>query len=155
MNTAGDFIDEFVQDCDYASRDIITKVCKRAIRRMNNWHEDASIRGYKIKWEGKDGLLDGEFPLSFTFFDILSIQIQTYGYDEINPFLRDGIEDVLEYEFNKLPEPERIVVNYSEYPENYEIDNRRILDKIFDCFHVMLNDHWAGTEKIRRYEMNH
>lgn len=144
--------------CNYVAGNLIPLICKRAIRRMNNWKGEASVKGCKIKWRGKDALLCGDYPKSFSFFDILSIQIQNYSYDEINPYLRDTIEDVLNYEKSRLSSSEQIVLDYSQIREvecgKYVCDVERLTSELFSCFHDMLNEHY-GTKKIESYTLNH
>lgn len=147
------FVYELEDRCNSLSEDIIELVCKRSIRRMNNWKEDLNCGKYKILWTGKDSLLPRHYPKNFTFFDILSIQIQNYSYDEINPHLEDAIRGVLEYEYGKLDELEKLVLDYSICSKDYECDYFGLIDKIFEYFHNMLNDHWYKTKKITNFEM--
>jgi hypothetical protein len=56
------------------------------------------------------------------FFDVLSIELQSKSYEEINPFLRDYVEDTLDNEYNHLPPVERFVLDHSECAENLECD---------------------------------
>lgn len=152
-----DFINEFVYSCNEIAEDLYPTICKRAIRRMNNWSELISINGRKIKWEVFSALLDGGYPRNFNFFDILSIQIQNYGYDEINPYLRDAIEDVIEYEMDLLPSPDKLALEYSviKFDRNEVCcDKEELIQRLFNYFHNMLNDHWSNSKKIQRYLYN-
>lgn len=154
----GEFICNLEDSCSHVARILIPLICKRAIRRMNNWKGEASVNGCKIKWRGKDALLCGDYPKSFSFFDILSIQIQDYSYDEINPYLRDTIVDVLNYEKSLLSSTEQIVLDYSQIREvecgKYECDVEHLTSELFSCFHYLLNEHY-GTKKIKNYTLNH
>ena len=132
-----DFILKIEKECNNLSEDIITRLCKRAIKRLNN----------KIP----NGIgLSCDYPASFNTFDILSIEIQSHYYDEINPLLRDCIEDNLEIEYEKLPDIERLIVDYSECSEHLVIDHEAIEMKIFNTFHEILNVHY-NTKKIQDY----
>lgn len=149
------FINDFAEWCEcIVAREIIPLVCRRAIRRMNHWKEPIEINGSQIYWSGIDSLLDGDYPSNFNFFDILSIQIQNYYYDEINPYLREAIEGVLEYELSKLSNAERLVMEYSIIGdcELYECDHEQVINALFNEFHDQLNDHWKYTKKIQNYE---
>ena len=148
------FVCELENRCDSLSEGIIEMVCKRSIKRMNNWKGDLTWGKYKIHWTGKDSLMDGDFPKNFTFFDILSIQIQNYSYDEINPHLEDAIKGVLEYEYRELDELQRLVLDYSVCSEDFECNFFGLVDKIFKCFHEMLNEHWYKTKKITNFEIS-
>ena len=78
-----DFIYEIENDCNTLSRDIISRLCKRAIKQMNK------INSYNA------GSTD-DYPSSFTFFDILSIELQSKSYEEINTFLSDVVHNSLD-----------------------------------------------------------
>lgn len=68
-----DFIFEFERDCNDLSRDIVSRLCKRAIKKMNKLESTLA------------GSTD-DYPSSLSFFDILSVELQTKYYDEINTF---------------------------------------------------------------------
>lgn len=133
-----DFIYEIENDCNTLSRDIISRLCKRAIKQMNK------INSYNA------GSTD-DYPSSFTFFDILSIELQSKSYEEINPFLSDFVHNSLDNEYDKLPPLEKFVLNHSECAENLQCDIEAVHSKIYSVFHEMLNKHWA-TKKIQAFE---
>lgn len=149
-----EYFSQFVYDladwCRDIVDDIIPRICHRAIRRMNHWEDPITVDGHTLT--GKVFAVDGGYPKSFNFFDVLSIQIQEYNYDEINPYLRDAIEDVLEYEMSLLPRAERLVLYYSTagLADDYGCDNQLLQSRLFDCFHDMLNEHWE-TKKIQNF----
>lgn len=132
-----DFILGFERECNSLSEDIITRLCKRVIKQLNK------------KLPDPIGLTD-DYPASFNFYDILSIEIQSAYYEEINPYLRNCIEDSLEVEYEKLPDIERFIVDHSECSENLECDHEAIEMKIFNTFHELLNVHY-NTKKIQDY----
>lgn len=139
-----DFIYEIERDCVALSREIIDRICKRAIRRMNKEEKESPVR-----WAS----MTDDFPESFSFFDVLSVEIQYNYYDEINPHLRDYIENVLEDEYEKTSAIEQFVLDHSECAEHFECDYEAVQRKLFDAFHDMLNAHWQ-TKKIQEFELN-
>ena len=72
-------IQEVQDQCEYFAKGIINSLCKRAIRKINSWNIHI----------GTD-----DYPSSFNFFNILSIEYQSKCYDEISPCLEDAIEGV-------------------------------------------------------------
>lgn len=133
-----DFVYEIERDCDELSRDIVSRLCKRAIKQMNK------VNSYLA------GSTD-DYPTSFTFFDILSIELQTKCYDEINPFLQDFVENTLDKEYDNLPPLERFILDHSKCAENLGCDIEAVQTKIYEIFHEMLNEHWK-TKKIQKFE---
>ena len=77
-------IQEVQDQCEYFAKGIINSLCKRAIRKINSWNIHI----------GTD-----DYPSSFNFFNILSIEYQSKCYDEISPCLEDAIEGVLDNEY--------------------------------------------------------
>ena len=132
-----DFVLEFEGRCSNFSDDIIEKICKKAIRKMNK--VDAYLAGST-----------DDFPSSFNFFDILSIELQTKSYDEINPFLEDFVFSVLHDQFDNLPKLERLVLEYSECSKNLGVDLEAIEERIYNRFHRMVNDHYE-LKKIQNF----
>ena len=65
-------IQEVQDQCEYFAKGIINSLCKRAIRKINSWNIHI----------GTD-----DYPSSFNFFNILSIEYQSKCYDEISPCL--------------------------------------------------------------------
>lgn len=133
-----DYIFEIERDCDALSRDIISRLCKRAINKMNKLHPTLA------------GSTD-DYPSSFSFFDILSIELQTKSYNEINPHLQDFVEGTLDNEFDNLPLLERFVLEHSECSEHLECDIDAVHNKIYKSFHELLNEHWT-RKKIQQFE---
>lgn len=132
-----DFITRLESDCDFYSQDIISRLCKRAIKVMN-------------KLDSNLACSNDDYPLTFSFYDILSIEIQERCYNEINPFLEDFIETTLDDEYEKLPALERFVLDHCAHDKQLEYDSQAIEKKIFDAFHEMLNEHYE-TRKIQDY----
>lgn len=139
-----DFVYEIEQECDTLSRDIIERICKRAIRRMNKEEKESPVRFSSMT---------DDFPKRFSFFDVLSVKIQSNYYDEINPHLRNYIENVLEDEYKKTSAIEQFVLDHSECAEHLECDYEAVQQKLFDAFHDKLNEHWQ-TKKIQEFELN-
>lgn len=124
-----DFISELESDCDLLSQDIISRLCKRAIKVMNE--QEANLASST-----------DDYPSSFSFFDILSIELQSKCYEEISPYLRDFVETTLDNEYEKLPALERFVLDHCAHNERLECDSQAIEKKIYDAFHEMLNEHY-------------
>ena len=133
-----DFVYEIESDCNQLSQDIISRLCKRAIKEMSKQLPPHIVP-----------IVDG-YPAGFSFFDVLSIELQSKFYDEINPFLQDYIETVLDNEYKKLPALERFVLDHSECAEHLRCDDQAIENKIYDTFREMLNEHY-GVKKIQDY----
>jgi len=133
-----DFITGLEGDCDYYAQDIISRLCKRAIKVMNK-----NLPTHLLH-------ITDNYPSAFTFFDVLSLEIQSKYYDEIDPLLMDYIETTLDGEYEKLPALERFVLDHCVHDEHLECDTRAIEGKIYDSFHAMLNEHYE-TRKIQNY----
>lgn len=128
---------EDIQDqCEYFAKDIITRICKRAIRKMNSWD---------VRF-GTD-----DYPSSFKFFDILSVERQSKSYDEISPFLKDAVEGVLDAEYEGLTPQERFFVDNSMGYYEREYDLTPIHMAIDKRFNELLNEHYQ-TKKISNFE---
>lgn len=136
-----DFILKFERKCKDLSEDIIKRLCKRAITKMNRHVPDRVDITY-------------DYAPKYKFFDVLSIEIQSKYYDEINPYLRNYIEHILDIEYNNLPNLERFVLDYSECSKHLECDMQALDGRIFDTFHEMLNEHYM-TQKIQDYTATH
>lgn len=132
-----DFVYEIERDCDTLAQPIISRLCKRAIKEMNK-------QGSYLAGSTDD------YPKSFSFFDILSVELQSKTYEEINPFLWDFVESSLDNEYEKLSALERFVLDHSECAENMECDIQSIHNKIYGAFHEMLNEHWTSN-KIQKF----
>ena len=74
MKQDKEYIDEVIKECDEMSKDILSRLLKRAVKNMNKL--DSYLAGSS-----------DDYPSIFTFFDILTIELETRTYEEINPFL--------------------------------------------------------------------
>ena len=79
------------------AENIITRLCKRAMREMNQL--EATMAGST-----------DDYPKDFKFIDILSIELQDKIAEEINPFLEDYIWAALETEQNNLSSEESFIL---------------------------------------------
>lgn len=131
-------IEEIQDQCEFFARNITTRLCKRAIHKMNSW---------KVKI-GTD-----DYPASFNFFDILSIEHQSKSFDEISPLLQDAIDGALNYEYENLSPQERFFVDYSRCYYDNGYDPLSIEQLIHNRFNELLNEHW-GTKKISNFEIS-
>lgn len=134
-----EFIYEFEQECERMSKDIISRLCKRVIKNMNKLDSYLAASSH-------------DYPTSFSFFDILSIELQSKSYEEINPSLRDCVEGFLDNEYEKLPVIERFILDHSECAVHLECDIEAVQNKIYTAFNEMLNAHWE-TKKIQNFEL--
>lgn len=137
------FIKEFESDCIRQSCHIPEKVCKRAIRRMNN--------------ELKNILFCDDFPSRFTFFDRLSILLQSNSIDDLwfpDGMLSEYIENILEDEFDKLSPLEKLVMYYRECECNSfgEYTTNNVIEELYDYFIDMADSH-IKCAKIKNYLM--
>lgn len=126
--------------CRDLAKDVIDKACKRAIRQMNKW--DAA-------------LIDPaeNYPSTFRVFDILSVELQSNYYDDINPMLEDAVENILWGEYKELPYQERFFVEHSECSTCEYLDDGQILKLLNEHFMELINEHWANTKKIQDFEL--
>lgn len=126
--------------CRNFAKEVIDKACKRAIRQMNKWTA---------------ALLDPmeKFPSTFRVFDILSVELQSNYYCDINPMLEDTVENLLWGEYKELPYKERFFVEYSECSYSDCLDDGQILKLLQDHFMELINEHWANTKKIQDFEI--
>ena len=129
-------LSEIINECDEMSKDIIRRLCERAIRTFNRMEK---------KW--MINIFADEYPSNFTFFDKLSIELQTKTYDEISPFLEDYIFDTLENEYERLSREDRFIVDHSDYFDPY---SNEVIDKIHREFNKLYNDH-LSLKKIENY----
>lgn len=129
-------LDEMIRECDEMSKSIIRRLCQRAIRTFNKMER---------KW--MVNIFTDDYPASFTFFDKLSIELQTKTYDEISPFLEDYVYDTLEDEYQRLSREEQFIIDHSEY---YEMGSGEILKKIYAEFNNLYNEH-ISLKKIENY----
>lgn len=136
MEDNNELIKEIQNQCKYFANDIVTRLCKRAIRKMKAWE-------IKI---GEDN-----YPESFNFFDILSIECQSKCYDEISPCLKDAIEGVLDNEYDNLLPQERFFVDYSRCYYDNGYDPISVKQLIYKRFNELLNEHWR-IKKISNFE---
>ncbi len=125
---------------DFANFDeeIIGKICRRAIKLMNETLE--------FIFSG------GDFPNNFTFYDCLTVLYQSRTFDEMGygSMLEDHIEDVLYDEIDNLSPMERIILLSSELDEDLDTDIEAIHVKIFNHFKELLDKH-AYTQKIMNF----
>ncbi|MGL5980689.1 MAG: hypothetical protein ACRCZY_07435 [Phocaeicola sp.] len=131
------FILQFESGCKSYANDIIMRICKRAIRELNK--QESTLAGSS-----------DDYPDSFKFFDILSIERQDRSYEEINPFIEDYIEATLDNEYDKIQGLERLALDYSECYINSECDYEQVRQNIREQFQDLLNKHYS-TNKIQKY----
>jgi len=119
------------------AEDIITRLCKRAMRGMNQL--EATLIGST-----------DNYPPKFKFIDILAIELQDRIEEEINPSLEDYIRTTLEEEQNNLSAEERFVLEQAYLDYNYEVDYDEIARQIRSRFHELLNEHYE-LKKIQNF----
>lgn len=129
-------LDEIIRECDEMSKDIIRRICERAIRTFNKMEKNCLINVFA-----------DDYPSNFTFYDKLSIELQTKTYDEISPYLEDYVFDTLENEYERLSREERFIVDHSEY---FETGPDEVMKKIYSEFCNLYNEH-ISLKKIEDY----
>lgn len=146
IDQADDFISQIEKDCSSFVDELLNKVCKRAIRRMNKETKQGNF--------GRVSLSD-DLPISFSFFDQLTILHQSKDYDEIffpPGMLSNFIDDVLDDELNKLTAIEKTILWYSDchgdFGSSYEICDIR--PKLYERFVEIQNEHYE-CRKIQNY----
>lgn len=131
-------VQEIQSGCQGLADEIITKICKRAIKTINLW-----ARNYIGFGE--------DYPTKFTVFDVLSVELQSKYYEELNPFIRDAIAGALENQYDSLSSQESFILDYSECFDNNGIDKEAIQNRIFEKFNELLNEHYQ-LRKIQDFE---
>ena len=119
------------------AEDIITRLCKRAMRGMNQL--EATLIGST-----------DNYPPKFKFIDILAIELQDRIEEEINPSLEDYIRTTLEEEQNNLSAEERFVLEQAYLDYNYEVDDAEITRQIRSRFYELVNEHYE-LKKIQNF----
>jgi hypothetical protein len=133
------FINGIERECEEMSKSILEQLCKRAIKKMNKL--DSYLAGST-----------DDYPKNFTFFDILSIELETRTYNEINPHLQDYVEDTLLQEYDDLPRMERFILDHSESWALIDSDDDAIKKKIFESFNYIRIQH-LSLKKIENYQL--
>lgn len=127
---------EIINECDEMSKDIIRGICQRAIRTFNKQEREWML-----------SIFVDDYPANFTFFDKLSIELQTKTYDEISPYLEDYVYITLEDEYNNLSRKDRFIVDHSDY---FDSNSSEVMKKIYSEFNKLYNDH-ISLKKIENY----
>lgn len=140
--TAEVLINNIEQECNTLSKEIIDKVCRRAMRKMNS---NLGI------------FINDDYPNTFRFIDYLACEIQSKTYDEIffaGKPLENYIEDTLDNEYENLSLIEKTVLSYADFTQQdsdgYDWYNPH--PQIYSRFHELLNEHWANSKKIQHFE---
>lgn len=135
--TENEYITQLEDRCHSMAEHIITRLCKKAMRGMNQLEATlvSSTDGY---------------PKNFKFIDILSIELQNKIEEEINPSLEDYIRTTLEEEQNNLSAEERFVLEQAYLDYNYEVDDAEITRQIRSRFYELVNEHYE-LKKIQNF----
>lgn len=123
--------------CHSMAEGIITRLCKRAIREMNQL--EATMAGST-----------DDYPKDFKFIDILSIELQDKVEEEINPFLEDYIWNTLDAERNRLSPEESFILEQAYLDYQYNVDDAEVTSQIRSRFHELLNEHYE-LKKIQKF----
>lgn len=124
--------------CNTYAKDILATVCKRAIRKLNVLEPSLAC--------GHD-----DYPSNFKFFDILSIELQTYSYCDINPYLESTVEGTLLNEYEKLTPQEKFFVENCNCSYSEILDETEVLEMLREHFNKLYNEHWQ-LKKIQDFE---
>lgn len=136
MDKEIDLILEFESECMEIAQPIINRLCKRSMRTMNK-----KTANY---FDCED------YPSTFSFIDILSIKIQEYSFDEINPNLEEYIDSTLQIEFEKLPRLERLAIAYCDCSKDMQSKYNGSQPNIYIAFRKLLDEHYY-LKKIQTY----
>ncbi len=131
-------LDSIERECTHFADEVITTVCKRAIRQMNTWPRDTAC-------------VCDEYPSGFKFFDILSIELQSNYYCDISPLLEDAVENALWNEYKDLSAQEKFFIYNMECSTKDILDDNDIQRLLNDRFRELLNEHWQ-LKKIQNFE---
>ncbi len=133
-------LEKIQEQCSNFADELFTLVCKRAMRTINTWMAHVLPNA-------------DEYPNTFTTFDILSVQFQSMGFDEIAPYLHDAIDGALSTAYESLSKQEKFFIEYSEcYISMRTLTLEEVDKKIYDRFVDLLNDHWSNSKKIQKFE---
>ncbi len=140
--TAEEMLNSIGSSCRNLSEDIIDKVCKRAMTKIN--------KDLKFGF-----LFSDDYPAKFTVIDVLSIRFQSESYYEMGHGnrLQDYIKNTLDVMKDKLSPIEKEILLMRHLNESYddmydyECDNA----DIYSRFNEMLNEHYQ-LAKIQRFE---
>ena len=135
--TESEYITQLENKCHSMAENIITRLCKRAMRGMNQL--EATLVSST-----------DDYPKNFKFIDVLSIELQDRIEEEINPVLEDYIWTALEDEQNNLSSEERFVLEQAYLDYNYDVDYSEITSQIRSRFHELLNEHYE-LKKIQNF----
>jgi hypothetical protein len=135
--TEKEYITQLENRCHNMAQRIITRLCKRAMRGMNQL--EATMAGST-----------DDYPKDFKFIDILSIELQDRTEEEINPFLEDYIRTALEDEQNKLSAEESFVLEQAYLDYQFNVDEAEITGQIRSRFYELLNEHYE-LKKIQKF----
>ena len=135
--TENEYITQLENRCHSMAQDIITRLCKKAMREMNQL--EATLIGST-----------DDYPPKFKFIDILSIELQDRIEEEINPVLEDYIWTALEKEQNNLSSEESFILEQAYLDYNYEADEAEITRQIRSRFYELLNEHYE-LKKIQKF----
>lgn len=136
MNKELKLILDFENECKNLAQPIIDKLCRRAMRSMNK--KTAEYFGCE------------DYPSTFSFIDILSIKIQDYSLDEINPHLEKYIDSTLDLEYKKLSKLEKLVISYSDCSLSMQTNYYGCHDNIYITFCKLLDEHYS-LKKIQNF----
>ncbi len=136
------FISGVEEDFSDLADDIIDKVCKRAIKRMNKDMDNLH-------------LVTDDFPNNFTFFDRLSVLYDSRTYDEMgypDGMLERYITETLDGEIDSLPRIEKLILYYSNCYQSY-VENDDSNDASYRAenrFKELLDEH-TSLVKIQKF----
>ena len=138
--TGSPLMDEMFEVMYQLANQLIQQICDHVIENLNS-----AITPDILLQDTSD------YPDDFSTFDVLSIEFQIYGFNEINPFLEGCIEQTIESIYKRLSDSERFVLDYSFTDDSAEeTDFRFVLQKIKNAFVQRLNDNYS-SEKIENY----
>ena len=127
-----------LKDCDALSKNVLRRICERAIVELNKFEIDSGIAFFA-----------DDNPQHLTFFDKLSLKAigKAYTYNEVHPGLEDHILSALKTEYEKTTVEEKFFIRYSDYYEEKDV-----LVKVQNMFYQMLDEHY-DTKELEPYHL--
>ena len=98
-------LQEIQEQCSLFADELMTLVCKRAIRVINTWPTNVI--------SGAD-----DYPNRFSTYDILCCEHQSKNWNEMNPLLEDSVIGTLSKAYGSLSPKDKFFVEYSEFYYN-------------------------------------
>lgn len=134
-----DTLKSIEETCQLFSKQIIDKVCKKSTRSVN-----------KLTAAFIDPM--EKYPATFRVFDILSVEFQHHGLDEMDFFVEPAVEKILWQDYENLSLEDKFFVTHRECTVKEFLDDNEIFALLRNRFNELLNEHWVNTKRIQNFE---